>query len=546
MKHYGLLLGIAVTLSVPQADAQSFPSPIPISSLGVGIRDIARLPSPGSGNMPRMSVATRDPLGRLMVNDQRGPMYTVNVTSGAVAEYFDIRDYAGTSLIAGGEQGFQGFAFHPDFNSPNAPGFGRFYTFHSSTNTTPTPDFSPTQTSPATTHDEVLLEWQASDPSAPTFTPVNPAAPYRELLRFDKRYSNHNGGNIAFSPLGGADRNNLYIAMGDGGGAGDPFNYGQNTSTGFGKLLRIDPLGSDSANGRYGIVANNTLAADGNAATRGEIYAYGLRNPQRFGWDTDTGNLYIADIGQDAVEEINLAVNGGNYGWDVREGSVSPPGAFINPAAEYRHTRTLATHPSPLPSGFQNSSDAITMGEVYRGTAIPSLDGMLMSGDNPQGTFYILDVDSDPLDGGGEGWTELIAVEESSGVAKRLISIINEERSSLGLGNATRADLRYSVNTPGEVFILNKQDGVLRMLVPLTAPGDFTADGRVDGSDFLAWQRGQSPNPLSVDDLNLWKANFGATAGATSAAIPEPPSVTVGIVALIAGSAFGRRRLVSR
>jgi hypothetical protein len=510
-----------------ESEAQTYPSPIPISTLEVGIRDVARLPSPGSGNMPRMSVATRDPLGRLMVNDQRGPMYTVNVSTGAVTEYFDIRDYSGINLNAGSETGFQGFAFHPDFNIPEAPGYGRFYTFHSSNNTAPAPDFAHNATSPAVTHHEVLLEWQTNDPSAPTFTPANASAPYRELIRFQKRYSNHNGGNVAFNPLGGDDRNNLYIAMGDGGSANDPFNAGQDLTTGFAKILRIDPLGTNSPNGKYGIVADNVFAADGNPNTRGEIYSYGLRNPQRFGWDTDNGDLYIADIGQGLSEEINLAVNGGNFGWDVREGFGSTSGGYINPVAEYRHSITLAPHPSVLPSGF-TGNDAITMGEVYRGTGIPSLDGVLMAGDNPKGTIYILDVDSDPLNGGGEGWTELIPVEESSGVDKRLISIINEERASLGLGNATRADLRLSVNTPGEIFVLNKQDGVLRMLVPLSEPGDFNNDGKVNGRDFLAWQR----NP-SIGNLADWQANYGAGTLTASTAVPEPTSAAIGSLALV-------------
>jgi hypothetical protein len=522
-----------------QTHAQTYPSPIPLSTLEVGIRDIARLPAPGVGQMPRMSVATRDPLGRLMVNDQRGPMYTVNVSTGAVVEYFDIRDYTGTSLVSSNEQGFQGFAFHPDFNIPEAPGYGRFYTFHSSSNITPPPDFSPTASTPGTSHDEVLLEWRTSNPSAPTFTPVNPSAPYRELLRFDKRYSNHNGGNLAFNPLGGADRNNLYIAMGDGGAGDDPFDDGQNTATGFGKILRIDPLGNNSLNGRYGIVADNVFASDGNSATRGEIYSYGLRNPQRFGWDTDDGSLYIADIGQNTTEEINLAVNGGNFGWVDREGFGSTVGGYINPVAEYRHSHTLAPHPSPLPSGFQTSSDAITMGEVYRGTGLPSLDGMLIAGDNPQGTIFILDVDSDPLNGGGEGWTELIAVEESSGVDKRLISIINEERASLGLSNATRADLRLSVNTPGEIFVLNKQDGVLRMLVPLTDPGDFDSDGDVDGRDFLVWQR----NP-SVGDLADWQSNYGAGTLAAATSVPEPAGLAIVSLAAAAATMFRQRRTI--
>ena len=194
------------------------------------------------------------------MNDQRGPLYTVNPTSGSVVEYFDIRDFAGIDLTnESGEQGFQGFAFHPDFNTPNAPGFGRLYTIHSSSNITPAPDFSPTPTDPPTTGHEVLVEWQTNNPTAPTFVPANPATPYRELIRFDDRFRNHNGGLVAFNPLGGADRNNLYVMMGDGGSANDPFNAGQDTNTPYGKLLRIDPLGNNSANGKYGIVAEQRL-----------------------------------------------------------------------------------------------------------------------------------------------------------------------------------------------------------------------------------------------------------------------------------------------
>lgn len=519
-------LGGLIALAVC-AHAQSYPSPIPISSLRVGIRDVARIPNSSGSTLPRMSVATRDPLGRLVVNDQRGPMYTVDVDSGAVSEYFDIRDYAGTNLVAGGERGFQGFAFHPDFNTPGAPGFGRFYTFASSSNTSPTPDFSP-GTGPSTSHHEVLLEWRTNDPTAATFIPADPAQPYRELLRFDKRYSNHNGGNLSFNPLGGDDRNNLYIAMGDGGSGGDPFNDGQNTNTGFAKILRIDPLGSDSPNGQYGIVADNVFAADGNPNTRGEIYSYGLRNPQRFGWDTESGDLYIADIGQGTTEEINVAVNGGNFGWDVREGSGSTTGGFINPVAEYRHSVTAAPHPSPLPSNWATDNDAITMGEVYRGTGISDLDGILMAGDNPKGLIYILDVESDPLDGGGEGWTELIPIDVETGEERRLISLINAERASLGLGNSGRADLRFSVNTPGEVFILNKNDGMLRMLVPLTTPGDFNADGQVDGRDFLLWQR-----DTTVGELADWQENYGVGTLAGATAVPEPASCVALLVSVL-------------
>ncbi len=479
-------------LACQTLDAQSFPSPIPISSLRIGIRDVARLPNPDASVLPRMSVATRDSLGRLFVNDQRGPLYSVETMNGTVTEYIDIRTYAGVDLLnQSGEQGFQGFAFHPDFHVPNAPGFGRFYTMHSTSNVTPPPDFSPDATTPATTSHEVLLEWRTNEPSAAKFVPADPAQPYRELIRFDDRFPNHNGGLVAFNPIGGSDRNHLYLMMGDGGGGNDPFNAGQDTATPYGKLLRIDPLGTNSVNGRYGIVADNVFASDGNQQTLGEIYSYGLRNPQRFGWDTKDGRLYIADIGQDTREEINLGVNGGNFGWDLREGSEFPPGEFLNPVAEWEHSVELAAHPSPLPPGWALNSDAVTMAEVLRGGDLSELDGVLMAGDNPKGLFYLLDVDTDPLDGGGEGWSELIPIEESTGIPKRLITMINEERAMLGLSATNRADLRFSVNTPGEVFVLNKQDGVLRMLTVVPEPSAATAGLVVLFATFLRQRRAE-------------------------------------------------------
>ncbi len=131
------------------------------------------------------------------------------------------------------------------------------------------------------------------------------------------------------------------------------------------------------------------------------------------------------------------------------------------------------------------------MAEVLRGGDLSELDGVLMAGDNPKGLFYLLDVDTDPLDGGGEGWSELIPIEESTGIPKRLITMINEERAMLGLSATNRADLRFSVNTPGEVFVLNKQDGVLRMLTVVPEPSAATAGLVVLFATFLRQRRAE-------------------------------------------------------
>ena len=146
----------------------------------------------------------------------------------------------------------------------------------------------------------------------------------RELFRLAQPFANHNGGHIAFNPLasaGDADFGLLYIGFADGGSGGDPLSLAQNLGSAFGKILRIDPLGTNSANGKYGIPAGEPVRQRRNAEALGEIYAYGVRNPQRFSWDPKNGNMFVADIGQNIVEEISPVTAGANLGWNVWEGS---------------------------------------------------------------------------------------------------------------------------------------------------------------------------------------------------------------------------------
>ena len=147
----------------------------------------------------------------------------------------------------GRERGFQSFAFHPQFGQPGMRGYGKFYTYTDSSNMQPKPDFVPA--GGMNTHDTVLLEWTAKNAAAPTYD----GGPPRELLRFRQPFANHNGGLASFNPLampGGADYGLLYFTLADGGSGGDPFNAAQNLGTPFGKMLRIDPLGNNSANGK--------------------------------------------------------------------------------------------------------------------------------------------------------------------------------------------------------------------------------------------------------------------------------------------------------
>jgi hypothetical protein len=462
---FPLLLVIACS---PLLQAQDrFPSPVPTSGISVELGVVAVVPDSSPGLPPRISVLTQDPSARLFANDQRGPLYTIDEESGNVTEYLDLRDYPDLAVLSTSEAGFQSFAFHPEFFRAGESGFGRFYTIHSSNNTTPTPDFNPRG---STNFHTVLLEWRTNQPAANVFTAADAGNPYREMLRFKQRYGNHNGGLIAFNPTvihGDSDYGNLYVALGDGGLADDPLENGQNPSNPYGSILRLDPLGNDGANGQYGIVADNALAADNDANTLPEIFSYGLRNPQRFGWDAVTGDCFIADIGQSDVEEINLAANGANFGWNIREGSFpfkgSSTAGLTDPVAEYDHSNTVIDPPTPI------ANRAITVGEVARGTCVPQLEGMLPLADFPTGLIFLLDVDNDPLDGGQDGLSELTVL-DADGDPARFLELINAARADRGLSATTRADLRFSVNTPGRIYLTNKHDGLVRRITPVDPP----------------------------------------------------------------------------
>lgn len=508
--------------------------------ISVGFRDFAVLPDTTTGNdaPARVSMMTSDPLGRLFVNDQRGPLYTVSADGSTVTNYLDLSTFTGVNLTnSDGEQGFQGFAFHPEFATEDADGFGKFYTIQSSTNRTPAPTYpfvSNTGTGSSNTHDTVLLEWTVTNPAAATYAGGGGSAP-REVIRLEQPAGNHNAGIVAFNTSvdsGHSDYGNLYIAIGDGGSGNDPWNIARDPNKPYGKILRIDPLDPDGAGGAdYGIVSDNFFASDGDSSTLAEVYAYGLRNPQRFGWDDTNGNLFVADIGQNALEEINQLTNGGNFGWDFEEGNSNPINpALEDPVAQYNHT---VGGDVPLVPGATLGGRAITMGEVVRGTGIPGLDGLLLAGDFPTGVPLYIDVSNGPpaQRSGVDPFAELVLVDvDGSGQSIDFLTEINNTRASNRLASRNRADLRWSLGVDGRVFLTNKRDGVIRELIHLL-PGDFDFDGDVDGLDFLEWQQGDRPVPLSSTDLEDWEDNYGNfLTSANAAVVPEPSAISLSLL----------------
>lgn len=247
------------------------------------------------------------------------------------------------------ERGLLGLAFHPSYETN-----GSFFVHY---------------TDPA--GDTVISRFQVSagDPN------VADAGSELVLLTADQPFANHNGGQIAFGPDGF-----LYVALGDGGSGGDPEENGQDLSTVLGKLLRIDVDSTDPGLA-YAIPPSNPFVGD--PGVREEIWAYGLRNPWRFSFDRLTGDLFIADVGQNQFEEVNFQAagdpGGQNYGWDCFEASSSfepagcPESGFTFPILEYSHA---------------NGDCSVTGGFVYRGQAFPKLQGIFLFADFCTGRLW--------------------------------------------------------------------------------------------------------------------------------------------------------------
>jgi glucose/arabinose dehydrogenase len=279
----------------------------------------------------------------LVLQDGRIQRVDLSDAGAEPATFLDIRD----RIIAdpGEEEGLLGLAFAPDYATT-----GVFYVYY-------------TRGDPR--HNRIS-RFVAQDGRA------DPATEHVVLDLPEKRFSNHNGGAMAFGPDG-----DLYVGVGDGGSGGDPDGNGQNTNTLLGKILRIDVSGD-----AYSIPPDNPFAHGGGAP---EVYAYGLRNPWRISFDSKTGQLWAGDAGQDRWEEVDRIVRGGNYGWNVMEGNhcYQPangcPPTGLPPRAEYDH----------------DFGCVAIGGYVYRGKEMPEMDGWYVYGDFCSGRVWAVDAGRD-------------------------------------------------------------------------------------------------------------------------------------------------------
>ena len=452
---------LALTLGANLALAQTHvplvdpvPAPVPVAPLKLSLQTVM------TGFVsPVTATAAPGDEDHLYVVDQPGQLWRIPV-SGDAAPATLFLDVSARLVPLGlfpplnyDERGFLGLAFHPDFQRN-----GRFYTFTSEP-VGRRADFSTLSPGEVANCQSVITEWRVQEPGVQarannSFT-VDPRSA-RELLRIDKPQFNHNGGALVFGRNG-----LLHISLGDGGNANDsgpghvPGGNAQSLTPGnaLGKILRIDPLGSNSANGQYGIPPSNAFAKNTMGAR--EVYAYGLRNPFRMSFDPDTDALIAGDVGQNNIEEVDVIRKGGNYGWPIKEGtflfdgggsrpapdtgvgfvyadSPGQPAGLIDPVAEYDH--------ADAPDAAETRVSVIG-GYVYRGRSIAGLRGRYLFGD------YSGEVGS-PVAGH-------IFLAGGSNHNVEDVKIVGRED---GLGLAV---LGFGQDSKGELYLLGNETGTL-------------------------------------------------------------------------------------
>lgn len=385
-----------------------------------------------------------DGSGRLFILEQGG---RISIWDGERLLDEPFLDISALVTTRGNEQGLLSLAFAPDYADS-----GEAYVSYSGSG------------------GRSVIARYAVDPGNPNRLDPDSA---EVIFQLDQPYSNHNGGLIKFGPDG-----YLYFGLGDGGSGGDPLGSGQDLTTLLGAMLRIDVTpaapaaggagsGDDSPGsgggsghggpgggtgtasaGNYRIPPDNPYVNSGPPGAKHEIWAYGLRNPWRFSFDRETGDLYIADVGQNEIEEINFqpahSPGGENYGWNTWEGSrrysrsdTEGPGPVVFPILEYSHT---------------GSNCSVTGGYVYRGRSIPALRGVYIYGDYCSGLIW----GAKPADGDGG----------SAGSGPEAVpGWVTADLFSSGLMISS-----FGEDEDGELYVFDHREGGIYRLVPGAEP----------------------------------------------------------------------------
>lgn len=423
-----------------------------VGVLSGSIQATAQLPTPLQVELQSFAKGLSSPVGIYNCGDQRmfileqsaGDIEILDTYGNKIGKFLDL-----TGLIStGGERGLLGLAFHPNYSQNG-------YFFVNYTNNA---------------GNTVVARYTVSaDPNVadPTSAQI--------IMTINQPYGNHNGGHIEFGPDG-----HLYIGMGDGGSAGDPQNYSQNNSTLLGKMLRINVDGDLP----YTIPDDNPYV--GNEAILDEIWAFGVRNPWKFSFDRETGDMWMGDVGQNAWEEVNFqpasSPGGENYGWRCYEGNAPYNTSGCLGQANYDAPIAVVSHGGPY------NWCSITGGVVYRGENYPGMQGTYLFTDYCAGNILAIKQNGDDFD-------------------------MHEALSAQGFGFVA-----FGENAAGEVFLAKVNNGTIYRIVDTC--GDFMPTLSVDETSLVA----------SAGAIHWWYLNGVLIAEATGATYTPSESGTYTVV----------------
>lgn len=380
---------------------------------------------------------------RVFIEDLRGTLY--EMIGDSLRIFMEMgKERPGFIHSPGHATGFGSYAFHPDFYAN-----GLFYTTHTEKAHTAPADFGYAD-SIRVALQWVLTEWKMTTPTSQVF-----AGTGRELLRIDMVTTMHGVQEITFNPHaqpGSPDYGLLYIGVGDGGAGENGYAFLCNTlSRVWSSVLRIDPLGSNSKNGRYGIPPGNPYARDQDAATLGEVFCRGFRNPNRICWTPD-GKMLITDIGQSSAEELNLGLPGADYGWPEREGLF-----LINHRGKMNKVYALPENDPtfhytyPVALYDHDEGNAFSGGFVYTGTDIPLLKGKYIFGDIVNGRVFCLE-------------SNQLQLGKPAPIAEMQIEVGGKVTTFQALTGNAKADLRFGVGLNNVLYLYTKSDGKMYKL----------------------------------------------------------------------------------
>ncbi len=427
------------------------PDTITTSGLVVDLDLVAQIPpSPGQVPVTRITKLDYQPgTNALFILDLRGKLYKLE--KGQPQVYMDMAALKPKFISQPGlATGFGSFAFHPDFARN-----GLLYTTHAELAASGKADFSYPDSIPVLLQ-WVLTEWK-TDPSAFPFSGQG-----REIFRVDLPTAIHGVQEIAFNPgakRGDPDYGLLYAGIGDGGSAeiGQPLVSPEPRAV-WGSIVRIDPAGNNSTNGRYGIPPSNPFSKGDPGKTAPEVYAYGFRNPHRMSW-SKTGQLFAVNIGEHNIEALNMIMPGHFYGWPIREGTFVE--RFYN---DHGKVYPLPSDDAvyhvtyPVAEFDHDEGTAICGGFEYQGSAIPQLSGKFLFGDIGSGRLFYVNMKD--LQSGRQAT-----------IKKWNISFHGAPSTLAELCGKDRVEMRYGMDSKKELYILTKADGKVYKLVSASLKG---------------------------------------------------------------------------